>query len=344
MHVNVEAGSWNGAGTKVRKLTAPFPWFGGKSRIASLVWSALGDVPNYVEPFFGSGAVLLARPHAPGIETVNDLDCYLVNFWRAVKADPAGVAKHADYPVSEADLTARHQWLVDNAELRKRVFEDPEYYDVKAVGWWVWGQSSWIGRGWCDSDFYRNGNDEHGKNGVPVHRKRPHLGSKGQGINGSAFVSGSTYDKIYERMLALQKRLRRVRICCGSWERVLTRCVTTKHGVTGVFLDPPYATKNSVKYSPQVGEGKGDPRCARAVARWAFENGDNPDFRIVLCGYEGEHKPPKGWRTVAWKGTGGYYKAKWKKNPLERHNGYKERLWLSPHCVEDQRFLFYPEE
>lgn len=54
-------------------LKAPFPWFGGKSLAASLIWERLGDVPNYVEPFFGSGAVLLARPHEPGIETINDL-------------------------------------------------------------------------------------------------------------------------------------------------------------------------------------------------------------------------------------------------------------------------------
>ena len=41
---------------------APFPWFGGKARIAAQVWQRFGDVRNYVEPFFGSGAVLLNRP------------------------------------------------------------------------------------------------------------------------------------------------------------------------------------------------------------------------------------------------------------------------------------------
>jgi D12 class N6 adenine-specific DNA methyltransferase len=56
-------------------LKAPFPWFGGKSRVSDLVWSRLGDVPNYVEPFFGSGAVLLGRESEPGTETINDLDC-----------------------------------------------------------------------------------------------------------------------------------------------------------------------------------------------------------------------------------------------------------------------------
>jgi len=55
-------------------LDTPFPYFGGKSKIADIVWKRLGDVPNYVEPFFGNGAVLLRRPHKPGIETVNDKD------------------------------------------------------------------------------------------------------------------------------------------------------------------------------------------------------------------------------------------------------------------------------
>ena len=38
-------------------LKAPFPWFGGKSDVADAVWQRLGNVPNYIEPFFGSGAM-----------------------------------------------------------------------------------------------------------------------------------------------------------------------------------------------------------------------------------------------------------------------------------------------
>jgi site-specific DNA-adenine methylase len=77
-------------------VKAPFPWFGGKSRVARQVWERFGDVPNYVEPFFGSGAVLLNRPGSPVNETVNDKECYLALFWRAVKMAPAEVARHAD--------------------------------------------------------------------------------------------------------------------------------------------------------------------------------------------------------------------------------------------------------
>jgi site-specific DNA-adenine methylase len=87
-------------------VKAPFPWYGGKSRAAPIVWRAFGDVPNYVEPFAGSMAVLLARPHEPKVETVNDLDGLIANFWRATKAAPDEVAHWCDWPVNEADWGA----------------------------------------------------------------------------------------------------------------------------------------------------------------------------------------------------------------------------------------------
>lgn len=64
-------------------LRAPFPWYGGKFLAAPLVWRAFGNVPNYVEPFAGSLAVLLARPHPGKVETANDKDGLIANFWRA---------------------------------------------------------------------------------------------------------------------------------------------------------------------------------------------------------------------------------------------------------------------
>src|SRR3990167_4157719 len=84
-------------GGNVQILNAPFPYFGGKSRVAAAVWERFGyDVGSYVEPFFGSGAVLLGRPRwtpeRGWTETVNDLDGYVANVWRAIRAAPSDVA------------------------------------------------------------------------------------------------------------------------------------------------------------------------------------------------------------------------------------------------------------
>jgi len=124
------------------------PYPGGKSAVADMVWARLGNVANYLEPFAGSLATLLRRPadhFANGyrVETVNDANSYLVNFWRCLeKGLHAEVAKHADWPVMEADLHARHRWLVRSDEAhgwRTQFVHDPDFCDPKIAGWWCWG-------------------------------------------------------------------------------------------------------------------------------------------------------------------------------------------------------------
>lgn len=147
-------------------LKAPFPYFGGKARIAADVWARFGAVPNYVEPFAGSLAVLLSRPPFTGSETVNDLDGMIANFWRATRDDPDAVAHHADWPVFENDLHARHAWLVQRKEGLQTALEgDPDYYDAKIAGWWLWGICAWIGSGWCSGDGPWQQVDGHGDGG-----------------------------------------------------------------------------------------------------------------------------------------------------------------------------------
>lgn len=112
------------------KLQAPFPYFGGKSAIASVVWQALGNVRHYIEPFFGSGAVLLARPDynpTRHTETVNDKDGFISNVWRSLQMSPDEVAKYCDYPVNHADLLARKKALLLNeGKLLSGLIADPD--------------------------------------------------------------------------------------------------------------------------------------------------------------------------------------------------------------------------
>lgn len=326
-------------------LKSPFPWFGGKSRVADLVWDRFGEVMNYVEPFFGSGAVLLGRPHEAKTETINDLDCMVANFWRALQHDPHAVAYHADNPVNEADQHARHLWLCSQADFRETMKVDPEFYDVKIAGWWVWGQCIWIGAGWCAKQLPHLGTA-----GTGVHRKRLHLGNAGKacltelprkrpmlgGHGHGVGIHSDRGDDLAEYLRALAERLREVRVCCGDWSRVCGPSVTFKHGITGVFLDPPYtdeAGRAPDLYSEDSGTIGNDVRA------WALEWGSHRDMRIALCGYEGEHDMPESWECVAWKAAGAYGSQS-DDGGRGRANSERERIWFSPACIRLQSSLF----
>jgi len=308
---------------------APFPYFGGKRRAAPLVWRALGEVRSYVEPFAGSAACLLARPvdtyarpEWPGVETINDASGMVANFWRAVKGAPDAVAAACDYPVSELDIHARHRWLVARVpDLRAALEADPEHFDAKAAGWWAWGASAWVGRGWCPED------------GAALWLQLPRMGDGGAGINrvfGRAFQREDAvqHADATSWLGAIAARLRGVRVACGDWRRVVTPAVLwptsePKDHVCGVFLDPPYSddVRRGMRYAVDCGG------IAAEVRAWCAANGSNPRLRVVLAGEAGEHEDLQahGWRVVPWKRKGGYSGGE------DRHD---ERLWLSPHCVE----------
>ena len=299
-------------------LKAPFPYFGGKRRAASLVWDALGNVDHYVEPFCGSAAVLLARPHEGRCETVNDLDGMVANFWRAVRAAPDAVAEACDWPVIEADLHARHLWLLgQRASMTERLIADPEWYDARIAGWWCWGACAWIGTGWCDA-------------GRPS-RQLPHLSRPGQGVSAVEFRDN---DGLRSLLHSLSRRVRPVRVASGDWRRVATPAVLfgPAPGTTGVYLDPPYS-----EGAQQYAAGGTGTSLSADVRAWCMEHERDARLRIVLSGYAGEHDDleSRGWRVVSWKANGGY------SNASEGDgNRKRERLWLSPGCVERQAGLF----
>ena len=298
-------------------LRAPFYYFGGKSRAASQVWEALGNPDHYIEPFCGSAAVLLARPDKDRLETINDADGMVANFWRAARLKPEEVAHHLDYPISEVDLHSRHQWLIDNREkVVEKLLADPEWCDAKVAGWWCWGQNSWIGDGWMSRPS----------------RQIPSLSDLGRGI------VGRDPEGQIEHIVALSRRLSRVRICCGDWKRVCgsrTTLFPTDHAlhgnsITGIFLDPPYVSGNQ-----QYAMGGTGTNISALVGDWCIENGTNPRLRIVLAGLPEEHSEIEkhGWSLHHWKAKGGYAN---QSEHAPGEGGRLESLWFSPHCVHNQ--------
>lgn len=68
---------------KPKKLIA-FGWYGGKFSHLDWLLPLLPDCLHYCEPFAGSGAVLMNRDPSP-VETYNDIDGEVVNFFRVLR-------------------------------------------------------------------------------------------------------------------------------------------------------------------------------------------------------------------------------------------------------------------
>lgn len=315
-------------------MKAPFVWFGGKSQAAPILWRAFGNPPNYVEPFAGSLGCLLSRP-APGkLETVNDIDAHIPNVWRAIAADPEAVAHYACWPVFEVDLHARHRYLIEiRGKLGDRLTSDPEYFDPKAAGWWVWGCCLWIGSNWCGDRSL-------------LKRTRPRLDKPGRGVHQQTVRSKpdttvprgilvESDEGVYQWFWSLRSRLRRVRVLCGGWERALTPAVLgtgSKLENMGmlpcaVLLDPPY-----LRHDRHAQLYAAETDVAEAVRTWALENGNHSKLRIALCAYDGHFEMGPGWRKVRWASRGGYGRT-----TGGRRNRTRETIWLSPHCLSVER-------
>lgn len=305
-------------------LAAPFPYFGGKRRAAPAIWRELGDPGGYVEPFAGSAAVLLARPEVKGrrVETINDADGWLVNTWRAIQHSPADVARYAAGPVTEIDYHARLAWLQERrtSDLVSWLEGDPEAHDPKAAAWWLYVAACGIGDPWGPGPWRV----------IDGHlRKLPHLGNAGKGVNRALPHLGDAGQGDHEARLGaymarLADRLERVRITCGSWERVVKpsvlRSTSGGDGAIAIFLDPPYATSGDL-YA-ESGDGIAD-----AVRDWCLTAPEQ--YRVILCGYDDEHDAllAHGWDVIDGKAGGG---AGYSTNAA---NGRRERLWTSPACL-----------
>lgn len=279
------------------ELRAPFPYPGGKSRVAELCWRAFdADVPGYIELCCGSAAMLLSRPGGAGkYETINDVSGYIANVWRALKRYPGETARHADNPPCELDLRARSSMLRDWGPMLVEVLgKDPEWCDPKAAGWWIWCQSVAVA-------------PESGKVLTAINKGIRH---------GVSAISGMPVADWCE---LLARRLRTVSIACGDWSRLATPSALgfNNTGTTpcAVFADPPYPDEK-LDYGSA-------PDVARNMARWCLENGNDGRLRIALCGHTDDYDLP-GWTVVNWGGSRGPGRAK---------RGDNECIWFSPHCL-----------
>ena len=261
-----------------------FPYFGTKRLYADQVWRRFGNPDRYIEPFAGSIAVLLRRPQLPVgeyMEVIGDLSGKIANTWRAIQADPEAVAYHCTWPTIQQDQIARsramRRWFAKNEE---RIKDDPDFFDAKIAGWYVWGQSSTAGCVYGDSDY-------HG----------PTLYQGGVNLRKTSYSHKSLDNCLklnIQKMKKICDRIHAVHVHCKSWEKVLSKNILTNRSNMAdcaVFLDPPYKLKQRANKIYENEEQSDD--VAVASYKWAIENGEN--YRIAYCCHSNDFELPAGW-------------------------------------------------
>lgn len=106
-------------------MKPPVPYVGGKQTLATSVVSLMAPHDHYVEPFFGGGSILFAKPPSR-METVNDIDGNLVAFWRVLRDHPHELAwRCALTPHSRQEMTETRDLQAgdpDDLERARRVW------------------------------------------------------------------------------------------------------------------------------------------------------------------------------------------------------------------------------
>lgn len=241
----------------------PFAYNGKKTNAAKQIWELLGDPKHYIEPFAGSCAVLLSRPHdyTQRYETINDYDAYLTNLLRAIKLDPEKLFEHVDAtPANRIECAAlRKEAHTEEENLRELIEADRTYCDVDTAAQYY--------AMLCDS--------------FP--------GSSGLRAAPSTHVRLSYRDGLKPIFEQIAQRFRHVCIHAASWETLVTNAQLPSP--TGVYLDPPY-DKTERAYRQRN-------RVSADVEAWCLEQTGGP-HRIVLSGYDSEHDTllGHGWRKV----------------------------------------------
>jgi DNA adenine methylase len=222
-----------------RRLTPPLKWHGGKHYLAPKIVELMPKHLHYVEPYFGGGAVLLARDPADqtkfwgrksyelGVsEVVNDVNGDLMNFWQVLQDERAftGFMRQV-----EAIPFSQVAW--EQAQPKVTPDKDGNPDLEAAVAFFVWCRQSRSGQ---MGGF------------APLSRSRTRRGMNEQ---------ASAWLTCVEGLPEIHERLKRVAVVCEDAIKVIRQQDGPR---TLFYCDPPYLheTRTSTDaYHHEMSEG-----------------------------------------------------------------------------------------
>lgn len=205
----------------VKKINAPFGYFGSKNKIALQLCSDLPPHNCWVEVFCGSAALTLKKEPAP-IEIINDVDNEIVNLFEQLRDNHNDLCNAIELtPYAENELMNARIPIegLSNIERARRFLVQ----SMMAING-LFGEAK---GGFSYSDSYsRNGHD------ARVNR----------------------WNNLPERLKLVVTRLKKVRIENKDGIKLLKRYINRP--ATLVYLDPPYLGNRSNGYNRDANDEK----------------------------------------------------------------------------------------
>lgn len=201
------------------KARQPFSWYGGKVSKRKFVIPKLPQTGRYVEPFGGSGVILLNKKSVEGIEVFNDLNENVMTFFRVLRNSPEKL-------MQKLQMTPYHEGVYKEAY---EVLQSDSVDDLEQA-WAFYTRIMSTYNSTIDSGFSYATKE--------VRRDRPQTVSRFYGkVNG---------------LLEIADRLQRVQFMSRDALEVIDRF--DKGDDTVFYLDPPYPheTRNSDAYEHEM--------------------------------------------------------------------------------------------
>ena len=108
-----------------QSIKTPIGWVGNKTSILKILYAVFPrEYDRYIEPFGGSGAVLLGKPQRDRFEVYNDKNKNIVNLFRVIRKRPGALIQELGYH----HLNSRDDFKVYKKAIQKEEFTS-EYMD-----------------------------------------------------------------------------------------------------------------------------------------------------------------------------------------------------------------------
>ena len=127
-------------------IKSPVSWVGSKAAVLPVLYALFPqNYTRYIEPFGGSGAVLLGKAQPDPFEVYNDYNSNLVNLFRCMRDRPVALIRELgfltlnsreDFNALRAFLTQEEihdPWLKEELALTEQMLPAPESAEIQAL-------------------------------------------------------------------------------------------------------------------------------------------------------------------------------------------------------------------